>query len=184
MIIDSNLTAEEAVWDNPSLPCPIAIKKSLVCISVAYWSFDGEEHEGQLVVHKDIADDVEEIFENLKREHFSIQTVIPIADVRFAWDDERSMGANNTSAFNYRTISGTERLSWHAYGRAIDINPLQNPYIRDEIVSPQGAVYDHKCMGTITADSLVVRLFKEHGFLWGGDWHDRKDYQHFEKHEN
>ena len=181
MKVDSNLTPEEALADNPLFPCPHDILESLTVISVAYWAFDGLEHEGQLVLHKDIAEEVRVIFEVLRCLKFPIARIIPIADPRYGWSDELSMQDNNTSAWNYRTIAGTDRLSWHAYGRAIDVNPLQTPYIRGEHREPQGAVYDPQVPGTITADSPIVALFKERGFSWGGDWTTRKDYQHFEK---
>ena len=107
--------------------------------------------------------------------------MIPISDSQFQGSDELSMKANNTSGFNYRNISGTQKRSNHALGRAIDINPLLNPYIKDGTTQPTGAIYDSKRPGTITADSPVVIFLIERGWQWGGHWTDRKDYQHFEK---
>ena len=89
------------------------------------------------------------------------------------------MLANNTSAFNYRTIAGTTRLSNHATGRAIDINPMLNPFMRDAYVAPSGATYDTKISGTVT--EKIAEIFKSRGWSWGGDWTDRKDWQHFER---
>ena len=95
--------------------------------------------------------------------------------------DDQSMLADNTSAFNYRTATGSKHLSMHAYGFAIDINPAQNPYIKGNIVLPPGAVYDTAKPGTLGANSPIVKTFKRLGWTWGGDWKSLKDYQHFEK---
>jgi peptidoglycan L-alanyl-D-glutamate endopeptidase CwlK len=125
------------------------------------------------------------VFALALQEHFPIYSVIPVSDKRFRkdgrWDDELSMEANNTSAFNYREITGGGRLSNHAYGRAIDINTFQNPYIKNGIVLPHGAKYDPSVAGTLTADHPIVRAFLQLGWVWGGNWTSPKDYQHFEK---
>lgn len=157
---------------------PNEIKKELTLISVPFFSFGGEGQEGQLVVHAGIAGEVQEIFKKLAERQFPIQQIVPV--VAYGWDDNASMAANNTSAFNYRAIAGTDRLSNHSYGRAIDINPVQNPYTqRDGLVVPLGACYDPAQKGTITTE--VASLFKSYGWDWGGDWKERKDWQHFEK---
>ena len=91
------------------------------------------------------------------------------------------MEANNTSAFNYRPVTGGTRLSNHAYGRAIDINTFLNPYIKGDIVLPHGARYDPNIEGTFTSENPIVKTFIQLGWQWGGDWTDLKDYQHFEK---
>jgi hypothetical protein len=88
---------------------------------------------------------------------------------------------NNTSGFNYRVVKGTTRLSKHSFGRAIDINPWLNPEIINQEVLPEGAVYDTQKEGTIAGSSFIVKLFKEKGWEWGGDWVNYKDYQHFQK---
>jgi len=157
---------------------PDEIRKSLTLVSVPYFSFGGEVCEGQLVVHTEVAEEVQEIFKKLFEMQFPIEQVTPV--VAYAWDDDASMADNNTSAFNYRPIYGTNRLSNHSYGRAIDINPIQNPYHwRDEIVMPPGAQYDPTKPGTITPE--IASVFKSYGWQWGGDWEKRKDWQHFEK---
>jgi hypothetical protein len=107
--------------------------------------------------------------------------VNPVAHEKFAWNDDRSMEANNTSGFNYRAITDGKKISNHALGRAIDINPLLNPYIRGEEVRPAGAIYDPTQAGTLVESSTIVRFMKERGWTWGGDWTSLKDYQHFEK---
>jgi peptidoglycan LD-endopeptidase CwlK len=157
---------------------PEEIKKNLTLISVKFFSFDEVEREGYLVVSKDLAPEVEEIFEKLLTLRFPIQQIVPV--VAYGWDDDASMAANNSSAFNYRVIAGTDRLSNHSYGRAIDINPFQNPYTqRDGVVVPRGATYTREEKGTITPE--IASVFKSYGWEWGGDWTERKDWQHFEK---
>ena len=106
-------------------------------------------------------------------------------------DDEKSMADNNTSSFNFRTVAGTNRLSKHALGLAIDINPRINPYINSKGVLTPGNVkiyivrYVKKCKGKyarymIQKNSQITKIFKKYGFSWGGDWKYSKDYQHFE----
>ncbi len=176
IIVDSGPTLEEAL---AGLKIPQNIRKTLAIITVKYWGFDNKIHKGQLVINKKLSDEVKQIFDKIFRLRFPIKSVIPI--VKFGWDDEKSMLANNTSAFNYRKIKGTERLSNHAFGLAIDINPLLNPYVKKNSVEPKGAVYNPELSGTITKNSDVVKIFKSYGWNWGGDWTRGKDYQHFEK---
>ncbi|MFN3270403.1 MAG: hypothetical protein ACK42G_07445, partial [Candidatus Kapaibacteriota bacterium] len=113
VIVDSNMTFQEAIRGTKA---PKEIIDSLVLIDVFYYSFDKKLHKGQLVIHKDLKDEVLEIFEMIKVLKFPIGKVIPI--VKYNWSDEKSMLDNNTSSFNYRTIAGTNRLSLHARGRA------------------------------------------------------------------
>ena len=176
IIVYSELTLEEAL---AGLKIPQNIRKTLTIITVKYWGFDNKIHKGQLVINKKLSDEVKQIFNEIFHLRFPIKSVIPI--VKFGWNDEKSMLANNTSAFNYRKIKGTERLSNHAFGIAIDINPLLNPYIKKNSVEPEGASYNPKLSGTIAEDSEVVKIFKSHGWNWGGEWKRGKDYQHFEK---
>lgn len=169
------MTLEEALAGKE---IPNEIKENLEIVTVPYFSFGGEVQEGQLVVHTEVADEVKEIFKKLLEMKFPIQQVVPI--VSYNWDDDASMAANNTSAFNYRVIWRTDRLSNHSYGRAIDVNPVQNPYYwSDDIVMPPDTHYDPIKPGTITP--AVVSIFKSCGWDWGGDWTKRKDYQHLEK---
>ncbi|KKR39103.1 MAG: hypothetical protein UU18_C0009G0036 [Parcubacteria group bacterium GW2011_GWB2_40_8] len=159
---------------------PKKIKDSLEIIDVPYFSFGGENCIGQLVTHKNLTDETKDIFKKLFIAKFPIAKIIPICE--YDWSDDKSMKDNNTSAFNYRKIYGTERLSSHSYGSAIDINPIQNPYIaKDGSIHPALSSYDHTTAGTITSDGIVVKIFKEAGWHWGGEWQTVKDYQHFEK---
>lgn len=175
-ISDCNYTLSKALAGKD---IPRDIKKDLRLVDVYYYSFDKKLHKGQLVIHKDLVNDIEWIFTMLKEKEFPIKSVIPV--VKYHWSDDESMEANNSSAFNYRLVANTNRFSNHSTGRAIDINPLQNPQIIDGKASPKGAVYNPKAKGTISKHSLVVKLFKDKGWKWGGDWKKRTDYQHFEK---
>lgn len=182
VIIDSNLSIEEALKNNPANPAPAEILEKLCLIEVQYYSFDSKIHQGQIVIHREIEKIAKGIFVDLLTLRFPIEKVVPMC--LFVWDDEKSMQANNTSGYNYRVIKGTDRISLHSQGLAIDINPLQNPRVKKGSESqPLHAVYDVDNIGTITADSEVVKLFKQYGFGWGGDWLNEKgyvDYQHFE----
>jgi len=181
-IIDSNITLTEAL-KKYALP---KFKENQKLIEVLYYSFDGKIHKGQLVIDKRLAQDMREIFRLVLENKFPIGSVIPISSDRFFKDgkwneDDQSMMANNTSAFNYRTATASKKLSKHAYGFAIDINPVQNPYIKGKIVLPPNAVYDENVPGTLGSNSLVVKSFIRLGWTWGGNWKSLKDYQHFEK---
>ncbi len=183
-IIDSRMTESEA-FDGLDPKCPKEIRGRQKVVKVKYYSTDGKIHQGQLVIDAGLKNDIKRVFALALKEHFPIYSVIPISDKRFRkdgrWDDELSMEANNTSAFNYREITGGGRLSNHAYGRAIDINTFQNPYIKNGIVLPHGAKYDPSIAGTLTAVHPIVRTFLQLGWAWGGNWTSPKDYQHFEK---
>jgi peptidoglycan LD-endopeptidase CwlK len=176
VVIDSNISFEEAT---AGISFPPPIKEMLVLTDVLYYSFDGKLHKGQLLINSSLEKDIQEIFEFIREIRFPVAKVIPVSE--FQWDDTSSMLANNTSAFNYRHIKGMRSLSSHSTGRAIDINPLLNPQIRDGIYYPEGAVYDPSVPGTLTRESPVVEMFKRKGWRWGGSWRSTKDYQHFEK---
>lgn len=157
---------------------PDDIRATLVLIEVLYVSFADTIERGHLVVHRDLAHEVEDIFSELLADHFPIEKMVPVCE--YAWDDDASMADNNSSAFNYRFIAGTDRLSNHSFGRAIDINPKLNPYTqRDGKVVPDGALYDPSVPGTIIP--AIAQLFTDRGWTWGGDWINHKDWQHFEK---
>ncbi|GAB1370792.1 hypothetical protein MASR1M45_08540 [Candidatus Kapaibacterium sp.] len=177
VIIDSEMTFEEAIKGTKA---PKKIIDSLTLVDVEYFSFDGKLHRGQVVVNIAVKDDVIEAFKIIKEQKFPVQKVIPI--VKYDWDDNESMEQNNTSAFNYRFVAGTERLSHHATGRAIDINPRNNPVIyNDGKISPKGCSYNPNAKGSLKNDFQPVTFFKSNGWRWGGDWTSLKDYHHFDK---
>ncbi len=179
IIIDSQLSFEESI---AGVEIPKQILNQLELIEVQYFSFDGKLHQGQLLVNKKAGTDLIEIFEIIKETKFPVAKVIPI--VKYDWDDDKSMLDNNSTSFNYRMIKGTKIKSYHSYGLAIDINPLQNPHIRKGKVTPDNAAYNPKEPGTLTKDSKIVREFLKRGWSWGGNWRSSKDYQHFEKRYN
>ena len=176
VVTDSDLTLKQAL---ENITVPDSIKKNLTLVDVWYFSFDKRLHKGQLVIRKELANDIKEIFNEIENSHYPVNKVIPI--VKYNWNDDSSMADNNTSAFNYRVIKGTKVISFHAKGQAIDINPFLNPQVKRGVVSPAGAVYDASKPGTIKINSVVYKAFIKRGWQWGGNWHSLKDYQHFEK---
>ncbi|MGL4465086.1 MAG: M15 family metallopeptidase [Planctomycetia bacterium] len=183
-IVDCAFTEAEA-FDGLSPDCPPAIRDRQVVLTVTYFGFDSKIHRGQIVVDQDLAGDVEAVFAVALKTKFPLRSVVPVSHPRYrkdrTWSDDLSMAANNTSSFNYRAITGGKTLSNHALGRAVDVNPLQNPYIKGKIVLPPGAKYDPSVPGTLTPDHPVTKAFLARGWKWGGDWTGRPDYQHFEK---
>jgi hypothetical protein len=176
IIIDSHITLTQALSGKE---IPHTNAKNLKIIDVEYYSFDHKIHRGQLVIHKDLEEDIKEIFALIKEKRFPVKKVVPVS--AYHWSDEVSMRDDNTSAFNYRFVSGTRTFSAHSLGRAIDINPFQNPQIKNGKTSPEGAVYNKFAPGTISKESWVIYEFYKRGWRWGGDWNSLKDYQHFEK---
>lgn len=154
-------------------------------LTLSYYGYDGKTHVGHLVVDKTLADEVIGIFQELYQEKFPIERMkLPC---EYGGVDELSMRDNNTSAYNDRPIEGNGAISYHQKGRAIDINPLVNPYIRfsdGEVLPTTARQYLDRntyVKGMIQEDSVCVRIFKKYGWDWGGDWNSVKDYQHFEK---
>ena len=188
-VVDSQMTVEQAVRANLARECPPAIAGRQELVEVSYFARDGRLHKGQLVLDSSVADDARAVFQVIRQTRFPVESVIPIAHQAFARDgradDLKSMAANNTSGFNFRPQTGSRKLSAHACGLAIDLNPGQNPYAKGRgparVVLPPGAVYDRSVPGTLTAEHPVTRKFKELGWKWGGEFRSLKDFQHFEK---
>ena len=162
-------------------------REDLRYVHVRHMGFDGEAKDGELVVNKAIADDVLAIFEELYKADYPIEKVRLVDE--YDADDEASMSDNNSSAFNFRFISHTTRISRHGLGMAVDINTRYNPYVKTgdgklSIEPANGADYVDRSKDfphKIDHEDLCYKLFKEHGFTWGGDWTHSKDYQHFER---
>ncbi len=180
-IIDSEMTFWQATKKIDKPLIPEKILRDLSLVNVEYYGHDNKLHKGQIVVHRELENDIKKIFSIALKEKYPIYSVIPVSHKAFSWNDDKSMIANNTSAFNYRESTGSSRLSQHAYGCAIDINPLNNPYIKKKKVLPKGAVYDKTHPAVLTQDSIIVKTFLRLGWTWGGNWKSLKDYQHFEK---
>lgn len=155
---------------------------SLRLLKLRHWGFDGASHEGELVVHATLAAEVLAIFERIFAARFPIQRMLRID--HYAGSDADSMAANNCSGFNFRVVEGTERLSQHALGHAIDINPVQNPWLRGSCVDPEAgrAFLDRTQLrpGMIVRPGPVVAAFEDAGWHWGGDAKS-PDYHHFSK---
>lgn len=152
----------------------------LALIHLVHLDPAGAEREGELVVAAALADDVARAFERLHAARFPIERMERV-DLH-GGSDERSMAANNSSAFNFRTIAGSDQLSLHGLGRAIDINPLWNPYVVGDVVHPPaGAAFLDRTRlrpGMIVRPGPVTDAFDAIGWEWGGDWSDPIDYQH------
>lgn len=162
-------------------------RSSLRYIKVLHYTLSGQIRIGELICNKAIAKDLVEIFRDLFAAHYPIERMVLIDE--YNADDELSMSHNNTSCFNFRAMTGSKRLSNHAKGCAIDINPLYNPYVKmgHEIVfvkPKNGKAYADRSRNfsyKIDRKDLCYRLFIKHGFRWGGAWKSHQDYQHFEK---
>ena len=163
--------------------CPVA-PGHVRRLRLTYWGFDGKAHTGALVVNADTVPDVKRIFARLYAGRFPIRRMRTID--AYGASDDRSMAADNTSAFNcrYAVAPGPLRWSAHAYGRAIDVNPVENPYLEGgRVLPPAGRAFLDRTnarRGMALAGGLAVRSFEAAGWEWGGRWTGSPDYQHFE----
>jgi hypothetical protein len=152
-------------------------------VLVPYVDFVGDKGMGEIVVHQDLAQEVAEIFYGIYLSKFPIKRLTLVET--FKGDENFSMRANNTVGFSCREYNDTNIASMHSLGRAIDINPMQNPYINGKDIKPIGSREYRKRRilrdGMLTSDSIPVKLFKYYGWKWGGEWSSVKDYQYFEK---
>ncbi|MEE8407961.1 MAG: M15 family metallopeptidase, partial [Myxococcota bacterium] len=163
--------------------CPLPLDR-LTYMKVKHWGYDHSVHDGELIVDKEVAAELLEIFNELFDAEFPIEKMRLVDD--YGASDVESMSDNNTSAFNCRWIHGKKNVfSMHSYGRAIDINPRTNPYVsKHEVVPASGARFverTNSVTGIIVANDACHQAFTERGWDWGGSWKSIKDYQHFEK---
>jgi len=162
--------------------CPVGLEQ-LRYVRVAYMRFDGTEQIGELVVDGGVAVYLGRVFKVLWDEDVRFERMQLVDD--FGGDDGASMAANNTSAFNCRAVAGTSTWSQHSFGTAIDINPVQNPYVSGATVDPPaGAAYldrGNVRPGMLVTDGVGVSVFRFIGWGWGGDWRSAKDYQHMSR---
>lgn len=176
--IEAVTAAELGSSWRPGCPHPV---EQLRAVNVSHVGYDGAVHTGRLIVDAAHADRIATVFRDLYAARFPIQRIEPVD--RYGSDDQASMRANNTSGFNCRTVAGSSSWSEHAYGRAVDVNPLVNPYVKGSSVDPpEGAPYADRTrtdQGMIHADDAAVRAFAAQGWRWGGYWTGGKDYQHF-----
>jgi hypothetical protein len=161
--------------------CPVG-PAQLREISLRYWGFDNAAHMGHIVVNADVVPAVEAAFKTLYLQRFPIRSMRPVSE--FDGSDDASMAADNTSAFNCRNAvaAGPPRWSAHAYGKAIDVNTVENPYLEGgKVLPPEGAPFAVRSPyrpGMAVADGVLVKAFAAVGWRWGGRWAD-PDYQHF-----
>ena len=152
-------------------------------VKVKHYDFNNNIIDGELIVNYKVANEILEIFYELYKKKYPIEKITLVEEYNCI--DELSMEDNNTSSFNYRLVENSNVLSWHAFGLAIDINPLYNPYIYGNIIYPYNAeLYIDRTldiMGLISHDDLAYKLFTKYGWSWGGDFKYTKDYQHFYK---
>ncbi len=168
-------------------PNQVIGREDLSYLRLLHWDDDGKTHQGEMVCNRLIAEKLIMIFQELYRHHYPIQQIKLPDD--YDADDERQMRANNTSCFCYRPVSGSAKLSYHARGLAVDINPLYNPYVKTlkngrlKVQPANATAYCDRSRSfryKISKGDLCYQLFIRHGFTWGGAWRSLKDYQHFE----
>jgi hypothetical protein len=164
--------------------CPVGPDR-LRTLRLSYWGFDGQAHVGSIVVDASVTDDVIAVFRVLYRERFPIRQMVPVE--AYDGSDPESMAADNTSGFNCRAAvaPGTPHWSAHAYGTAIDVNTVENPYLEGGTVMPAaGRKYLDRSPyrpGMAVPGGVLVRAFASVGWSWGGRWSSAPDYQHFSK---
>ena len=160
--------------------CPVPLR-DLRALSLSYRGFDGRVHTGRLVVHRDVARELVGVFRRLYEAGVPIRRMVPVD--AYGGSDFRSIEADNTSAFNCRYVDGTTRWSEHAYGRAIDVNPIENPYVSGGSTSHRASRpyldRSRRRPGMAVEGGALVRAFNAVGWGWGGRWSGKKDYQHF-----
>ncbi len=161
--------------------CPVPLR-DLRVITATHHGFDGRDHVGRVIVHRDVAPRILGVLRRLYVDGFPIRRMTPVD--AFGGSDFRSIEADNTSAFNCRFIDGTTRYSEHAYGRAIDVNPIENPYVTRSGTTSHSASHPFVQRtpfrpGMAAEGHALVRVFDAIGWGWGGRWAGVKDYQHF-----
>ena len=160
--------------------CPVPLR-DLRLLTLRHRGFDGSVRTGRLVVHRDVARDLVGVFRRLYEARFPIRRM-RLVDA-YGGDDFRSIEADNTSAFNCRFVEGARRWSEHAYGRAIDVNPIENPYVSDGRTAHRASLpyldRSRRRAGMAVEGGALVRAFDAIGWGWGGRWSSPKDYQHF-----
>ncbi|PTB83505.1 hypothetical protein C9926_02575 [Sulfurovum lithotrophicum] len=169
--------------------CPVPLK-DLRYLRLQYLDFDGQTREGEMIVHKDVANEVFNIFNELYAIDYPIHKMKLVS--AYKANDWQSIEADNTSAFNCRNATGSKKWSKHSYGKAIDMNPIENPYIsRTGYISHKASLTYKKRIhqknmhpenrAVLLKHDQATQIFKKYGWKWGGDWSRVKDYQHFSK---
>ncbi len=161
--------------------CPVSLDE-LRLVRASHWGLDGRVRTVRIVVHRDVARDVLAVLRRLYAARFPIRRMVPVD--AYGASDFQSIEADNTSAFNCRPVEGTSRWSEHAYGRAIDLNPIENPYVYPDGTTSHRASRPYLRrspyrQGMAVEGGVVVRAFADVGWGWGGRWSPIKDFQHF-----
>ncbi len=160
--------------------CPVSLR-DLRVLTTTYHGFDGRPHSGHLIVHRVVAGEVLSALRELYSVGFPIRRMVSVD--AYDGSDFRSIEADNTSAFNCRYVDGTTRWSNHAYGTAIDVNPIENPYVSggrtSHAASRRYLDRSRRRPGMAVEGGALVRAFDRIGWGWGGRWSGAKDYQHF-----
>jgi hypothetical protein len=161
--------------------CPVPLS-DLRVVTATHRGFDGRDRVGRVIVHRDVAQRILAVLRRLYADGFPIRRMTPVD--AYGGSDFRSIEADNTSGFNCRFVDGTTRYSEHAYGRAIDVNPIENPYVGSDGTTshPASRTYLGRVPfrpGTAAEGHALVRAFDAVGWGWGGRWSGAKDYQHF-----
>jgi hypothetical protein len=177
--IDSSLAARmTGVSWKPGCPVPL---RDLRVLTLSHWDFAGRSRTGRLIVHREAARDLVRVFRELHAARFPIRRMW-LVDA-YGGSDFRSIEGGNTSAFNCRFVDGTTRWSNHAYGTAIDVNPIENPYVSGGRTSHRASApyrdRSRRRPGMAYEGGALVRAFDRIGWGWGGRWASVKDYQHF-----
>jgi len=168
--------------------CPVSLE-NLRYLRITHINFKGKDARGEIIVHKDVSKEMTEIFEALYDMAYPVYKMRLVSD--YKGNDWQSIESGNTSAFNCRSATGSKKWSKHSYGKAIDINPIENPYIaRSGRISHKASSQYRKRVHkkSTSADKALLlkndkatKIFEKHGWKWGGDWSGVKDYQHFSK---
>jgi hypothetical protein len=186
--IDSTIKHRMVKGNSWRKGCPVPLK-NLCYLRLKYRDFNGQDRVGELIVHENVAVEVKKIFEELYEINYPIRKMKLVSD--YKGSDWQSIEADNTSAFNCRNATGSTKWSKHSYGKAIDLNSIENPYIsRSGHIAHKASHKYRKRIhknnspadkAVLLKHDKVVKIFKKYGWKWGGDWSGVKDYQHFSK---
>lgn len=180
VIFDCDISWKDALKCVPP-ECPSGATDNLALAEVYYYSFDNKIHRGQVLVDYRLADDVQKVFKKALEIKFPFYGVIPIDHSSYEWHNFFIKPSGNTYSFHYRNIVlRKDKLSLHASGQALDINPVLNPYRKWGRTFPPDGTYDPEAPGTLYKGHPIVQAFESLGWKWGGDWKN-PDYQHFQK---
>jgi len=168
--------------------CPVPLQ-DLRYLRIKYLGFDKQAYMGEMIVHKEVSDEVVHIFDELYTIGYPIHKMKLVSSYKA--NDWQSIEADNTSAFNCRNATGSKKWSKHSYGKAIDLNSIENPYVsRSGRISHKASLKYRKRVHTVDTSEdkalllkhdKATQIFKKYGWKWGGDWSGVKDYQHFYK---